>query len=77
VDTAGNPRVATVKERKMRSAMIGEGTQMAITYHPANSDLAEIGYLWGKKLEGWVVVVFGLGGIWMVLYGLGLIAEVR
>jgi hypothetical protein len=46
---------------------------VAITYDPARPDRAEFGYRWAKKFEGWVVVVCGLFGAGMVVYGLSLI----
>jgi hypothetical protein len=35
-DTAGNPRTATVKERKMRSGMIREGMKVRPIFNTAN-----------------------------------------
>lgn len=76
LDNTGNPRVATVKERKLRAGMTREGMSMAVTYLPSRPDIVEIGYRWGKKLQAWVIVLFGLGGVWMVVYGLGLFVGV-
>ena len=69
-DTEGRMHTATVTELKLRSAGIREGRKLRVVYVPANPDKVEIGYGWGKQIEGAVVMLFGIAGIGMMGFGL-------
>jgi TRAP-type C4-dicarboxylate transport system permease small subunit len=70
-DLHGNLHTVELKVRRSRGwVMVREGSTIPITYVPGNAEKAEMGVRWGKKLAGWVLMIFALFGAGMVVFGL-------